>query len=424
MILLAHPTANQNVRHAALAFAKAGLLGEFWTCVNWQQDGLLDRALAFSPRLQNELRRRSFPVELGPSIRTHPWREWGRHVASQLGLGQLTKSEHSLLGIDAVYLSFTRRVARRLSSCPIIKAVYAYDHGALEIFRAAKQLGITCIYEHPVVYWRKVHALQREEAELHPEWTSTLGALKDSAEKLERKDEELSLADLVVVPSEFSRDSLSQAPGLSAPIQVVPYGAPPVGENVAPADGEKLRVLFVGGLSQAKGLGYLLEAAARLGRHLDLTLVGQRISPLIPKQADLDRHRWIPSLPHDDLVKEMSHHDVLVLPSLHEGLPLVIPEAMAQGLVVIATPHAAGPSLIEDGVNGFIVPIRSASGIEEKLELLLQDRPRLMEMKRAAQRHAAVLSWETYRQRLAEVAREAVLSPAKDIPHLHGSVDR
>ena len=44
MILLSHPTANQNVRQTALAFASAGWLEEFWTCVHWQQGGLLDRA--------------------------------------------------------------------------------------------------------------------------------------------------------------------------------------------------------------------------------------------------------------------------------------------------------------------------------------------------------------------------------------------
>lgn len=413
MILLSHPTANQNVRQAALALAEADLLEEFWTCVNWQQGGWLDRSLGFSPRLQKELRRRSFPAELAPFIRTQPGREWARHLAGRLGLPQLTRNEGGPFSMDAVYRSLDRSVARRLSSCRALKAVYAYDNGALETFRAAQQLGLKCIYEHPVVYWRKVREYQQEEAELHPEWAPTLGALQDSAEKLAQKDEELALADLVIVPSLFAKESLAAAPGLKASIAVVPYGAPPVGKKVEPNDGSKLRILFVGALSQAKGLGYLLEAAAQLERHLDLTLVGKRVSALMPRQADLDRHRWLPSLPHKDLVAEMSRHDVLVLPSLHEGLPLVIPEALAQGLVVIATPHAAGPTLIDDGKDGFIVPIRSASAIAEKLELLQQNPARLREMRSAAQRKAAAMSWETYRQRLVEVAREVVPLSAK-----------
>jgi hypothetical protein len=96
VILLSHPTANQNVRQAALAFVEANFLEEFWTCVNWKQGGLLDRLAAMSARVQNELRRRSFPAELAPFIRTVPWRELGRQAAAQIGWEQLTRDEGGL----------------------------------------------------------------------------------------------------------------------------------------------------------------------------------------------------------------------------------------------------------------------------------------------------------------------------------------
>jgi glycosyltransferase involved in cell wall biosynthesis len=290
-----------------------------------------------------------------------------------------------------------------------IKAVYAYDNGALESFRAARSRGLKCIYEHPIVYWREVRRYQQEEAELHPEWKSTLGALQDSEEKLVRKDAELALADVVIVPSTFSKDSLEQAPGLKASVQVVPYGAPSVSHAAASERRSgKSAVLFVGALSQAKGLSYLLQAAAKLERQIDLTLIGKRVSPVVPAPALLDKHRWIPSLAYDDLLREMARHDVLVLPSLHEGFGLVIGEAMAQGLVVIATPHTAAPDLIDDGVDGFIVPIRSAEAIAEKLELLARNPARLHEMKQAARRKAQARSWEVYRRSLVRLAREVV----------------
>ena len=81
---------------------------------------------------------------------------------------------------------------------------------------------------------------------------------------------------------------------------------------------------------------------------------------------------------------------------------------MAQGLVVIATPHTAAPDLIDDGADGFIVPIRSAEAIAEKLELLAQDPARLHEMKQAARRKAQVHSWEVYRRSLVRLARDVV----------------
>ena len=414
MILLSHPTANQNVRQTALAFAEAGLLKEFWTCINWKQGGLLDRFSAFAPRLQGDLRRRSFPPELAPFIQTQPGREWARQFAGQLGWRALTRDEHAPFSVDAVYLALDRRVAARVKSGLTMKAVYAYDAGALATFRAAKERGLTCIYEHPTIYWRMVRQLQREEAELHPEWAPTLGALADSEEKLARKDEELGLADLVITASTFARDSVALAPGLKAPIRVIPYGTrlDTVTPPRAPASG-KLRVLFVGALSQAKGLGYLLEAVARLGPEIEFTLIGRRISPAVPAPAILDKYRWFPSLPHDELLREMARHDVLVLPSLHEGFGLVMTEAMGLGLVVITTSHTAGPDLITDGIDGFIVPIRSAAAIEEVLAQLLREPDRLAAMQEAARRKMQAWSWENYRQRLAQLAREVVGTPVE-----------
>lgn len=409
MILLSHPTANQNVRQTALALAEAGLLSEFWTGVHWRQGALLDRSLGAVPGVRRELRRRSFPPELLPFVHTHGWREWGRQLAGQMKLNRLTKEETGLFSVDAVYLSLDQEVARRLPNAPNLRAVYAYDAGALATFREAKRRGLKCIYEHPIVYWRKVREFQREEAELHPEWAPTLGALADSEEKLARKDEELSLADLIVTASSFSKESLAAAPNLHAPVRVIPYGTDSLGRKREPGEAPpRLRVLFVGALTQAKGLGYLLEAMARLEGETEFTLVGRRVSESIPSAAALARHRWIPSLAHDALLQEMARHDVLVLPSLHEGFGLVLSEALSQGLVVVTTPQTAGPDLITDGVDGFLVPIRSADAIEEKLALLAHDRERLVAMQAAAQEKAAASTWENYRQAIARMAREVM----------------
>ncbi len=244
---------------------------------------------------------------------------------------------------------------------------------------------------------------------MHPEWAPTLGALRDSEEKLARKDEELALADLVVTASSFARESVMRAPRLTAPVVVIPYGARVASRpEPRPDSPGKLRVLFVGALSQAKGLGYVLEAVAQLGSEIEFTLIGRRVSPSVPAPSLLQKYRWLPSLPHDELLQEMSRHDVLLFPSLHEGFGLVMTEAMSQGLVVITTPHTAGPDLIADGADGFIVPIRSAAAIEEKLALLLREPDRLRTMQDAAREKARALTWENYRQRLLLLAREVV----------------
>ena len=409
MILLAHPTANQNVRQAALALAEVELLSEFWTCINWRQNGIVDSLCAITPGLRNQFRRRSFPPKITPFIHTHAFREWGRQLAGHLDWEWLIRSERAPFNIDKVYRSLDRRIAQRLSRGLPIKAVYGYDGGALETFRQAKKRGILCIYEHPIVYWRVSQELQREEAELRPEWASTLVGLSDSQEKLARKDKELALADVVITPSTFAKESLATAGRLSAPVKVVPYGG-----DAAPAipldrpKGQRLRALFVGALTQAKGLGYLLDAVKTLGDRIELTLIGRRVSPSMPRREMLERTQWIPSLAHHELLREMTKHDVLVLPSLNEGFGLVLAEAMAQGLTVIATSHTAGPDLFTDGIEGFLVPIRSAEALVEKLFCLDRERDRLQSMQEAAYQRAMSNSWKNYRQRLTVLAREVV----------------
>jgi len=219
----------------------------------------------------------------------------------------------------------------------------------------------------------------------------------------------LALADLVVTASTFAKDSVAGAPGLKAPVRVIPYGTLPISLNQSrvPASG-KLRVLFVGLLSQSKGLGYLLEAVGRFNREIELTLIGRRASPTVPAPSVLEKHRWIPSLPHAEILNEMARNDLLVLPSLHEGFGLVLTEAMSQGLVVITTPHTAGPDLITHGVDGLLIPIRSADAIEEALAHLLRNRDHLAAMQEAARRRVHDYSWTNYRLALAQLARDVM----------------
>ena len=393
MILLSHPTGNENVRQAALALQEADLLGEFWTCLNWNPDGVINH---FLPRsMRNQLARRSVPKGVRRFVRTVPAREIGRLL-------------FGMFGIDAVMHHLDRKVAARLSRAQNLSGVYAYEDCALETFRSAKDRGLRRIYDLPIGYWQAAQRIYREEAEHQSEWAETLTGIRDSDEKLARKEEELKLADRVVVASSFTKQTLRGA-DFSGAVNVIPYGAPEVMQKEIPWHIGKLRVLFVGSLGQRKGLSYLLEAVKSVGREVDLTLLGRKAAEnCAPLNAALRRHHWIPSLPHQAVLREMQRNDVLVLPSLFEGFGLVILEAMAQGLVVIATPHTAAPDLIEDGVDGFIVPIRSSSTIAEKLEMLLSAPHRLHEMKLASRRKAEKHRWEVYRRALAEVAQEVV----------------
>jgi starch synthase len=408
MLILSHPVGNANVRQAVRALNDVGLLSEFWTSVSWPPDHPFDKLLPRS--VSRELNRRTFTHVRRDQVHCYPWLEAGRLLASRFGLPGLTRHEVGRFSVDAVYRGLDATVASRLQHVKNIDAVYAYEDGALASFRAAKKLGLRTIYELPIGYWRCYRALMEEEAELQPEWAMTLPGNLDSVGKLQRKEEELALATHIVVASEFVRQTLLKAGPLNARVSVAPYGAPATcSVKTRPSVSESaLRVVFVGTLSQRKGISYLLRAAERLGSRITLTLIGRRVGKCGVLDSALRVHRWIPSLNHSELLREIGRHDVMVFPSLFEGLALVLLEALSQGVPVITTPHSGASDFLSDGEDGFIVPIRDAGAIVEKLELLSCDRERLAAMSQAAINKAAQRSWEQYRGLLASIVRQAL----------------
>jgi glycosyltransferase involved in cell wall biosynthesis len=406
VILLSHPTANEFVRHALGAFDRAGMLREFWTAISWNPQSPINR---FLPRSVEELfARRSFSESIRSNTRTVPFREAVRLFAGAVGI----ESEHEtgVFSVDAIFRELDRKVADRLRKVDNCKGVYAYEDGALESFRAAQHRGLKRIYDLPIGYWRVGQKIFAEEKEREPEWAPTLTGTLDSAEKLARKDEELRLADRIIVASSFTKQTLAEA-SVTAKIDIVPYGAPSsISDEIKRLSG-RLKVLFAGSLGQRKGLSYLLKAIDMMKSSVELTLLGRKAaSRCAPLDEAVRKYQWIQTLSHDAMLREMQQHDVLVLPSLFEGFGLVILEAMAQGLPVITTDHTAGPDVIQTELDGFIVPIRSAEAIAAKLDLLASEPERLMSMKTAAKSKATALGWENYRRRLVEVARDVIES--------------
>ncbi|MDQ7028789.1 MAG: glycosyltransferase family 4 protein, partial [Ardenticatenia bacterium] len=95
--------------------------------------------------------------------------------------------------------------------------------------------------------------------------------------------------------------------------------------------------------------------------------------------------------------------DVFVFPSLQEGSALVTYEALACGLPVVTTPNAG--SVVRDGIEGFLVPIRDVEALAARLEHLRADEGLHLEMGQAARRRAKAFTWEHYGDRLADTVR-------------------
>ncbi|OCX54546.1 glycosyl transferase family 1 [Mucilaginibacter sp. PPCGB 2223] len=405
-VLISHPTGNSFFRAAAEGLAAADMLAGFGTTVATFPGNVFDRLSSIGPFA--EFKRRQYNPVLQPYAQTWPMHEIGRMAASKAGLKSLIRHETGKFSVDGVYQNLDKHIARILKEKQKegADAVYAYEDGALFSFREAKRIGMQCLYDLPIGYWRSARHLLQMELERWPDWASTLTNFKDSEAKLQNKDEEIRLADAIFVASSFTARTLKDYPGKTGPIEVIPYAFPPVTgsrEYRQISGNGPLKLLFVGGLSQRKGIADLFAAVENIGSRVQLTVVGHKATnDCAALNEALKKHTWIPSLPHQEVLKLMREHDVLVFPSLFEGFGLVITEAMSQGTPVITTDRTAGPDLITDGDNGWLVEAGSTAALQNAIELLLQKPESIQKAGESAMETARLRTWEIYGREFAE----------------------
>ena len=392
MILLSHPTANSTARHDALALRRAGVLGEFWTC---SAERHTPHPLPITLASLSE----SATVVSAPLARD----TWDSATARDR---RTAPRRRRLRSLNAACRSLDHTVSTRLAS-EEFNGVYAYEDGAEESFRAAGRRGLLRIYGVNTAHWKATRTICMEESVLEPEWAATLDLPQMPARTHTRTDAELHQADLVVVGSTFMLSTLDQVSALPATVAVLPPGLP-LRPNFSPVTAPrstpkgKLRVLFVGPLAQRKGLSYLFRACRKFRGDVSLTLIGPRPHVSCPAlERELREVRWRPLCSPTEILNEMAAHDVLLAPSLFEGFDPIMLDAMATGLPVIATPHTAAPDLLDHGVEGFIVPVRSTDDIVAKLDLLRRDPERRVAMAVNARRRAQQHTWESYERALA-----------------------
>jgi glycosyltransferase involved in cell wall biosynthesis len=411
LILLSHPTGNEFVRAILKGLLEANELDSFHTTISLDQSNAV-----FPGLLSNVLSRRRFPVPASKTV-ANPWRELTRLFAANLALGFITHHESGWASLDAVYQELDQLVTKRLYQRSTNKhnqmpsAVYSYEDACLNSFRAAKHFGMKRFYDLPIAYWQTSRKLLQEEAERCPDWEPTLYATRDSQAKVERKTEELELAEVVICPSKFVLHSLPETIKEGKVCLVAEFGSPVLNEELKPEQilrekpiGAPLRVLFAGSMGQRKGLADLFAAFNMLNRKdVELVVMGTPLLPLefYRKQGTHFQHQ--PTRSHEEVLRLMRSCHILALPSIVEGRALVQQEAMVCGLPLIITANTGGADLIDEGKTGFLVPIRSPEKIAEKINWFADHRNEIMAMGELARQKASQLTWDGYRKKVLSV---------------------
>jgi len=294
---------------------------------------------------------------------------------------------------------FCRRVLNR--GFGSARAVYTFNGAGLPLLAAARRAGFRSVMEQTIAPLRFERLLMSEEAEAHPEWGegTTNEAVFDRL--CETEEAEWSQADLILCGSHFVKNAIGQCGGPVERCEVVPYGV-----ELARYQGlirerryqDPLRVLTVGSVGLRKGTPYVLEAAKLMGPRAQFRAVGP-IDLRPDVWRDISSHvQVLGSVPRSDMPKHYAWADVFLLPSLCEGSATATYEALAAGLPVICTDNTG--SVVSDGEDGFVVPIRDANSICDRLTWFSDAPERLVEFSFNATRKCAVVSEAAYASRL------------------------
>ena len=290
--------------------------------------------------------------------------------------------------------------------------VVGYEGFALPAFDRARALGGRArVLNYPVAHHRQRRIARLEENEREPDFAITWPDFDDwPAGHEERLDEEIRQADAVLVGSTYAADSFVAEGIERSKMRVVPYGVDLKTFTPGPRQPRKpsdpFKAIYAGQLTQRKGLAYLLRGYRQFARAgTQLTLVGSIVGSDAPLRPYADHYTHIAHQTRPALAEMYRQADVFVFPTLVEGMPLVVLEAMACGLPVIVTANGPG-DLVRDGVDGFVIPDRNPDAISDRLERLHRDPTLQLEMGHQAALRAQSFGWDAYASKAMRVLSE------------------
>jgi glycosyltransferase involved in cell wall biosynthesis len=160
--------------------------------------------------------------------------------------------------------------------------------------------------------------------------------------------------------------------------------------------GEPLRVLYVGTPSLRKGL---LDVAATIrklkGGNFSWRFVGPVGAEAKAIKAELSAvAEFIPKQPQSELPKWYEWGDVFILPTIEDGFAVVLAQAQAAGLPILATTNCSSPDHVREGETGWVLPIRSPEAFIDRLLWCDAHREELAQMVRRAYTYFRPRDWD------------------------------
>jgi starch synthase len=369
-----------------------GVFHHFHLAHELERRGHLERVYSTWPWAR--VKREGLPHRL---VETYPWLHMAEYAVNRSPVGMRWLSDDLGYATALTFDWWTKKRLKRLKQRP--DALIAISGSSLSAGTWLQSQGGVFVCDRGSTH-------QRYQKDLVEEEYAIWGVDRPVSDERDTVREEAiyAQADAITVPSSYVARSFVEMGVPEEKIFTIPYGVQlgsfrPVGE---PVEGE-FNVLFAGGAGLRKGVPYLLEAFANL-KHPKKTL---RVAGYVRDNLRDVLHRlpkehveFIGPTPRERLVELMSTSDVLVLPSIEEGMAMVQAEAMACGCPVIGSTNTGGDDLYTEGVEGFIVPIRDSGAILDRMQWMA-DNPILARQMRfaAIKRVQSMGGWSDYGDR-------------------------
>lgn len=282
--------------------------------------------------------------------------------------------------------------------------VIGYDSCIYQAFSYAKRKNKVCVLDQVIGHFKSGQNILSQEIYDNPEFAESI-TFDFSKNLIKRQEKEIEFADWILVPSKYVLRTFIENNVDPKKILLCPYG---VDINAFFPPSKKIKknkifkILFIGQISQRKGIKYLFDAIQDLNDNkIQLTIIGK----FIGSSDWLSNYNFsfthINFVPYNKLNSYYQKADIFVYPSLHEGSALAVYEALACGLPTITTFNTG--SIVRDKKDGFIIPIKDSNAIKNKILLLMHNSSLRNQMSLNARNRAKEYTWEKYRKRLVKI---------------------
>ncbi|WP_071189445.1 glycosyltransferase family 4 protein [Trichormus sp. NMC-1] len=328
---------------------------------------------------------------------------WSKRLLST----PLLRRRHDL----AVLLSdlyFDHQVSNKLKSysCDLIIGVAGQTNLAFKVAKAqGAKAWLYCLNNYLPFMQQQI---QQELDFLSDSTVATM-----NSKMLNRFANECEQADLIVVLSDVAKKTFVQAGFAPETIKVVtPFIDTKKFYPTLKTD-QIFRVLYVGTIEPRKGIPYLIKAFLQAAiPNSELLIIGgvstrglkKFMAETLNKHTNIKQEFWNFSL--DDPTRVFGKSSVLVLPSVEDGFGLVALEAMACGLPVIVTSHCGAADVVNNGINGFIVPPRDVEIMATHLSFLAENEFLRTRMGELARINSQQYNQELYQHQFREIFSE------------------